>query len=292
MSFYAEFVSPVRERGFATLTDHVATWRERSANPLQRIPLGLPAIDRAIVGIAAGEVCTVIARSGVGKSLLATHTMFANPSVAVLFFSLEMPATQVMGRLYSQVVDMAATAVEMAALENKLPLDIESLGDKLPFQVVVDTPAIKLQEMSAYLENYASHFGRRPELVIVDYLEELSGLKSTGGVSAEGVAALSSQVRIWAATEKVALLMIHQTNVGREAWESPTRSSARYGGYTESDFVIGLWRPGFDPELKPNEQRLLENEVGINVIKNRPFGRNLHHVRYALTPSLRLVELS
>lgn len=291
MDFFDEFVPPVKQRGFATLADQIVDWREKSAQPLQRIPLGLPTIDQAIVGVAKGEVCMVMARSGVGKSLTATHAMYSNPGVGVLFFSLEMPSTQVMGRLYSQMSDRPNTEVEMLAIQNKLPADIESMADKLPYQVVVDTPAISLGSMSAYVENYAGHFRRRPELVIIDYLEELNGLKSTGGISAEGVAAMASQVRIWAHNEQVAVLMLHQMNMSQEEWKPPTRSSARYGGYTEADQVIGLWRPGMNPELKGNEQRLLENEMHANVLKNRPFGRNVRTARYVITPSLRLVQL-
>lgn len=279
-------------RGFTSLEEHIHQWRLQSQEPAQRIPLGLSSLDRAVVGVAAGEVCTLAARSGAGKSVVATQVMANNPHVPTIFLSLEMPSTQVMQRLYAQVTDRPAADVVLATMDNQLPPDIEALAEKLPLHVVVDTPAIRLTEASAYLENYDTYFGQRPKLVIIDYLEELGGMKQSGNTSAEGVAAMAAAVKNWSKQEKVAVLMLHQLNQGREIHEEPTRSSLRYGGYTEADFVIGMYRPGLDPELKGAEAQMMANEVRMSVLKNRPFGREPRGLRYALTKSLRLVPLS
>ncbi len=276
-------------RGFTSLEEHIRQWRLQSQQPAQRTPLGLPTVDQAIRGIAAGEVCTVIARSGVGKSIVATHAMAQNPHVPIIFISLEMPAVQVMQRLYAQVTDSPAADVVLATMSNQLWPDIEALAEKVPLHVVIDTPGVRLNEATAYVENYDTYFGQRPKLVIFDYLELIGGLKSSGQTSAETVAALADQLKQWAKDQQLGVLVLHQMNMGREAWEEPTRSSARYGGVTESDFVIGMWQPGLDPDVRVPHGI---TEVFFSVIKNRTFGDEPRGLRYSLTPSLRLVPLS
>lgn len=277
-------------RGFKTITEQVADLRDMAANPRQRIPTGLSKLDDLILGPASGEVFTVVARSGVGKSLIATNIMVNNLDCDIIFFSLEMPAHQCIQRIWSHLSDISGREVTEMVYDNRMPANVESYLSRLQRQVVVDADGLTLGDMAVYMDNYAAYFGKRPDLIIIDYLEEVGGAKASG----EGwtrTEATASALKSFAKREKIGVISLHQANQKTEEWEPPQSSSAKGGGYTESDVVIGLWRPGKDPDLGEVERRQRESDLHINVLKNRVTGRTVGELRYLISPSMRILPL-
>lgn len=277
-------------RGFTLLSEHVEELREYAATPQQRIPTGVDSLDKYILGPAQSEVYTLVARSHVGKSLMATNIMVNNPTTRIVFFSLEMTARHVLQHLYAHITDRSREEVTYMVLNNELPDDIDIVGETLRKQVVIDTSGLTLADMSMCLLAYESWFGERPQLVIIDYLEEVGGIKQSG----EGwlrTEATASALKSWARDEHIAVFSLHQANQKTEPWEPPTQSSAKGGGYTESDVVVGMWRPGWDPELSSTERRERQHDVSFNVIKNRITGRLAAKIPCVITQSLTIVEL-
>lgn len=283
--------TPSDLRGFETLDDQTEKLRDFAANPKQRVPFGLRDLDKIILGPASGEVFTFVARSFVGKSLMATNIMANNPDTEILFFSLEMPAHQVLQRLYSHVFDVSAYDVMHEIRNQRVPTHLGELSSRLPRQVVVDRPNLGLEDMSVYLDRFQTFHGERPRLVIMDYLEEIGGGKS----NAEGwirTEANASAVKAWAKEEQVGVFLLHQANQKTEAWEPVSSSSAKGGGYTEADVVIGGWRPGRDPELGEVAAYQRANHFYLNVIKNRVLGEMSMELRYTIDPAMKLVQLA
>jgi len=71
--------------------------------------------------------------------------------------------------------------------------------------------------------------------------------------------------------------MLHQTNKSLRHGDAPDEDAARYGGFTEADIVIGVWRPHkWQPKNKGDQPMptpsidYLKGYFGINLIKNRP----------------------
>lgn len=282
--------TPAEMRGFKLLGEHVDDLRHFAANPRQRVPFGLRDLDKIILGPASGEVFTFVARSFVGKSLMATNVMSNNADENIIFFSLEMPAHQVLQRLYSHVFQTPAADVQTQVRTNALPAELGELSRRLPRQIIVDKPGLDLASMSAYLQRYEAHFGERPRLVIIDYLEELGG----GKAGAEGwirTEANASAVKAWAKEEAVGVFMLHQANQKSEPWEPVTPGSAKGGGFTESDVVVGGWRPGRDPDLGEVAAYQQRNWFYMNVLKNRVQGELAHELRYTIDPAMNLVQL-
>lgn len=282
--------TPQQIRGFPILEEQVEDLRDFAANPKQRIATGIDILDEVILGPAAGEVFTFVGRSFVGKSLLATNVMAANPDESIVFFSLEMPAHQVLTRLYSHVFNTPGADVQAAIRGNRLPSQVGELASLLPRQVIVDRPALTLDDMSAYLARYEAWYGERPALVIVDYLEEVGGAKQSG----EGwvrTEATASSVKAWSKEEEVAVMMLHQSNLKTEPWEAVTPGSAKGGGFTESDAVVGIWRPGWDPGLGDDASYHQRDWFFMNVLKNRVTGDRKGELRCMIDPAMRLVKL-
>lgn len=281
------------DRGFRTVTEQVGRLRDFAANPKQRVPTGLAALDAHILGPAWGEVFMFLGRSFTGKSLIATNLMANNPDKGIIFFSLEMPEHQVLQRLWAHVSDVSASEVGRLVRKNMLPDSLESqLGDYVN-HVIVDKGNLNTDDMSAYVSAYEAYFSRKPDLVIVDYLELVGGGKSNaeGWQNTEGNA---SRLKDWAKSEQVGVVVLHQANRTSTApWEPPNEGSARGGGYTESDAVIGIWRPGRDPKLPLYERKIQQHDLHMNVIKNRVNGKTtVEDLKYRISDSMRLVEIS
>lgn len=280
-----------RLRGIRKLSEQVENWKLEVANPKRRTPLGWTKLDNLVRGPAGGEVFTMVAHSFVGKSLFATNVMSNNPDERVIFFSLEMPAHQVLHNLTAHVFDYPSRDLEQQEHDRYLPDFTSQLEQRLPFQIVIDDSGLSFDDMSAYVTDYTTYFGDRPSLIIIDYAEEVAG----GKQSAEGwlrTEATFSMAKQWSRDEKLGVLMLHQSNRGvgipRE-WEPPNRKSARGGGYTESDVMLGMWRPGWEPSLQDRTRQEREYWVGINVIKNRVRGLLHGGLLYQIDPAKRLV---
>lgn len=281
--------TPAQLRGFNTLDEQVAKLRTFAANPKQRTPFGLEELDNLVLGPAEGEVFTFVARSFVGKSLLATNFMANNPDTEIIFFSLEMTSHQVLQRLYAHVFNTPSADVQSAVRTNVLPSQLGELAVRLPQQVVIDKPALTLDDMTGYLNRYETFYGVRPRIVIMDYLEEIGG----GKAGAEGwirTEATASSVKVWAKEEQIGVLMLHQANQKTEPWEPVSPGSAKGGGFTEADVVIGGWRPGFDPDLGDVAQYERRNWFHMNVLKNRVLGERSSEMRFIIDPAMRLVK--
>lgn len=269
------------------LYEAVKEFYEFSDKPHVRVGTGFPLIDELIGGPAPGEIAMVLGRSYAGKSLMGQNIILNNPTVPSIFFSLEMPTTQAIARMFSIWADEPATKVQRAAETGSLPNTVWDMVAAFPFHQIIDEPSVTLDRMSFYVEKYTEEHEIRPEFVVIDYLELLGGAKNSGdGMLA--TEAQASRLKDWAKRESMRVFFLHQTNRQEPKWLPPTADSARWGGYTESDFVIGMWRPHWNPSMDYWEKLEAADLVCFNVLKNRAYGKDAEELRYRLTPSLRL----
>lgn len=277
---------------FATLNEQVRELREFSANPQQRIRPGFsPMLDKLTRGPAPGEIYTILGRSYAGKSLVAGNIMVRNASKGSIFFSLEMPRLLALERLFGIWSEFPSNEVADFIQGNALPPLLDVMADELDRHVIVDSAGLSTWQMSSIVAEYADVYGQRPDFVLIDYLELVAGAKVSGDgwVQTESQA---QQIKDFAKTENLPVFLIHQTNKSEPEWEPPTMGSARGGGYTESDFVIGMWRPYLDPKLTYIDKEALRPEIQFTILKNRPFGaHNQYPIRCRLDESLRIAEM-
>lgn len=278
-------------RGFATLTDQIERLHDFAANPQQRVRPGIESLDILTEGPAAGEVYEFMGRSYSGKSIVATNIMASNPTLPMIFFSLEMPARQALTRLYATFENQDHHAVQDQLKNNSLSALIDSLPEKLPHQVIIDKAGQSLDDMSFYMDLYETYYERRPAAIVIDYLELIRSNDGEGHFRTEMVA---KRLKDWSKSEQVAVFLLHQTNRLEHVWDPPTEDSARGAGYTEADVVIGMWQPALNPKLSITERETLDDEIHMNVLKNRINGRMTRgkDIVLRLEPSLKLTDLS
>jgi replicative DNA helicase len=277
-------------RGFLTLGEQVAKLKEYSLNPQQRIRTGLDAIDIYIEGPACGEVCVFLGRSYSGKSIIAQNIMWRNAHTPLMFFSLEMHYFLALQRLFAMWSNIPNNEVHEATSAGHLPIVIDQMPDDFANHVIIDQSGLTPGDMWKYIKQYNTAFGCKPAAIIVDYLELIGGAK-TSGEGWLGTEKVAQEMKELAKNVEIPVFLIHQSNKEEKPWLPPTMDSARGGGFTEADFVVGMWRPYLNPKLEPWDRDNMENEVHFNILKNRPFGRhNRKPIEMLLTPSLRLVS--
>lgn len=247
-------------------------------------------MDAICGGPAPGELFTIVGRSFTGKSIVGQNIILANKDLPSVFFSLEMPAVQAVLRLYAMWSGSPAYQLQVDVEKGGLPDNLYGLVDAFPQHVIYDKPGMSVDDMSDFYENYRKVYNVQPEFCVVDYLELLGKAKINGG-GYEAIEAQIAALRDWTRYENTRTFLIHQANRSEHMWEPPTQDSPRGGGYTESDFVVGLWRPHLDPELTQAEMKWLENKLGVNVLKNRAYMQLLHEQMFEFLPSGRLLQV-
>lgn len=255
-----------------TMAEGVEDLRHFAANPKQRVRTGFDSIDFYIEGPAPGEVCTIIGRSYTGKSLMATNIMVNHPKAHSIFFSLEMTRRMAISRLLAQYANFDAAKVREAIKDNMIPDLVDEMAQEMSGHVIVDQSGLSVADMMVVIEDYTNLFGQKPDFIQIDYLERIGGIKSSGD-GWQATEAAADQVKDLAKTMDMPVFLYHQTNRSEPEHLAPTEKSARGGGYTEADFVLGMWAPGRDPKMAISERMALANTVMVNVLKNRHSGQ-------------------
>ena len=273
-----------------TLEEQIGNLREFSQNPQQRIRTGLHDIDNLCGGPAPGEVFMVVGRSFTGKSLVGQNIIWNNRQLPSIFFSLEMPYIQAVQRLYAMWADVSHRDVQDMTEKGSLPHHVDLMVDDFPMHRIVDSGGLNLDMMADYNTMFEEYYGQRPAFVVIDYLELIGGAKKSGeGWKATEVQATG--LKDWAKDQNLPVFVLHQTNKEERPWRPPTENSPRGAGYTEADFVVGMWQPWRDPDLNAVQGMVLRNQVWFNVLKNRAYGEMSHHpLRFLVKSSLRLEE--
>ena len=267
---------PRRAYGW-TSNDGVRGLIKYAANPTKRVATGMWQLDNLIGGgVGLGEVCVIVGKSGSGKSLVGQNMVENNLDVPTVFFSFEMPGTMLLTRSIAmwsgKTHDQVFTMVETNNLDPEMLADWEDAHRNSYF---VTRTGLDLTAMSQTLKEAEEAIGARPALIVIDYMELVASV--AGGETIDNVTSVAQALKGWAKEEEVACVILHQTNKSLRHGDAPDEDSARYGGFTEADIVIGVWRPHKwtaknkgDVPMPQSTVDYLRGYFGINLIKNRP----------------------
>lgn len=235
----------------------------------------------------------VLGRSFTGKSLVGQNIIVNNPGIPSIFFSLEMPYLTAVQRMYSMWSGTAHRDVQEMTERGSLPHHLDTMVEAFYNHRIVDAAALSLSDMTKYLRLFEEFYETRPFFVVIDYLELLGGSKRSG----EGYLATEAQatnLKDWAKDENMRVFVLHQTNKQENPWAPPTENSARGAGYTEADFVIGIYQKWRNPDMDYLDLLGEKDKLHVNVLKNRAYG-NLTGGKdfvYRIEPSLMLSDES
>lgn len=263
-------------------SEQVANAAVKYANSFtKRIPTGLRTVDLMTGGgLGKGEVGLIIGKSGSGKSIVGQNIVEANLDRPGVFFSMEMPGMMCFSRSLAMYIDKDYYEVfdslnKGTGIPDDLQPFVDDWAETHRNMYLVTRGMLTLEEMTVALNEAEKVLEQKPEYVVIDYLELVSVAGTDSSV--EAVTHVAQSLKSWAKENQVAVWVLHQVNKTLKHGFSPDEDSARYGGFTESDIVIGVWRPHrWTPQTKTEMPMadMIKSELqkffAINLIKNRP----------------------
>lgn len=224
----------------------------------QRIGLatGFIGFDRLTNGLKPGQLCTIAARPGMGKSLFAQNVAehVAGRGKTVCIFSLEMATDEIGLRMIASQARVAHDKIERGALSadewGKVREAHRRIQEELPIYTV--DGSANVTELRARARRLQRKHGL--DLLIVDYIQLLSDPRPGGKDSRENeVSRISRALKMLARELKVPLISLAQLNRGVELRTNkrPTLADLRESGSIEqdSDIVAFLYRDEYyDPD--------------------------------------------
>ena len=242
------------------------------------IRFGIRELDERTGGVQFGEVVTVIARTGVGKSALAQNiigNVLKNyPESGAIFFSLEMPRLQAFERQLQIFAGKRRGEVISAYRQgDKARVNTDEFLSRYRDRLrIIDNPGITLAEIERRVLGYVALQQIKPvHLVVIDYLGYLSGGSKNAGL-VERTSELARGVKQLAKNLGAIVLLIAQTSrKAGDGSEEVTVTDARDSGAIEdsADFLIGCWRPELKAGISTDDFADVHGQLWFRILKAR-----------------------
>jgi len=244
--------------------------------------IGLGVIDEKLGGLARGEVLTLLAGPGVGKTSWLLNallrTLYRNPAAGAALASLEMPEVQITERLLQiaagigrdRAIFMARHGWQTTGEDaDSVTQGLEALRTVGP-RLSIWSRSAGVKDLARFVEGVRAA-GRRVDVVGVDYLQLM---RADGRSSSlyEQFTPIARGMKDLAKDLDVAVILLSQIN--RDAnggWQRVLKKHGRDSGAIEEacDHQIGIWRPELDPDLGTDERLQLRGQVHGTILKNR-----------------------
>jgi len=219
----------------------------------------------------------IAARPSMGKTAFVL-SMMRNIAVdynhGVALFSLEMSNIQLVNRLIVGETGLAHDKIKTGKLEDyewaQLEHKIKGLSESPIF--IDDTPAISLFELRAKCRRLKTQYDI--QLVIIDYLQLMSGPPETRGNREQEVSTISRGIKALAKELNVPIMALSQLNRSvemRGGDKRPQISDLRESGAIEqdADIVIFIHRPERFGILQDEDGNSTKGKAEIIIAKHR-----------------------
>lgn len=238
-----------------------------------RLWTGFPTLDNTLEGLRPGEVLGLMARPGIGKTLVLCHITRAVAEVASahVFFSLEMPAPQIVQRIAT-----AHYGLHKNALRDRLDAGLLDTADYIEnFQrfMLIDTPGLDVARMSSKLRQLQAGplKGIPIRLVTIDHLGLIGGDRKM--TTYDRVSTQSRELKELAKRFECTVILAIQVNreAGGDGSKELSLGSARDSGVVEEavDYLLGMRRLDRATTLNAIERERYKDVLFVKVIKHR-----------------------
>ena len=256
--------------------------RKEHPDGLTGIPSGFSSLDRITSGWQKSDLIIIAARPGMGKTAFIVSALrnaavdFNHP---VALFSLEMSSIQLVNRLISAEAELESEKIKKGNLADyeweQLVHKTGKLADAPIF--IDDTPALTILELRAKSRRLVSQNGVK--LIIIDYLQLMSGEKTSGGNREQEIAHISRSLKSIAKELNVPVIALSQLSRAVETRggdKRPHLSDLRESGSIEqdADLVMFLYRPEYY-SITEDENGMPTTGMGEVIIakhRNGPLG--------------------
>ncbi len=222
-------------------------------NEVTGLATGLYDFDKITTGLHPGELIIIAARPGMGKTAFALNiaaTAAKSQDKGVAVFNLEMPAEQLATRIISSLGQIDGYKLRTGRLLNEDWKRVNEAMSQLSGTnlMIDDTAGITIGEIRAKCRRLASS---EPglSLIVVDYLQLISGGKNYGTNRQQEVSDISRSLKTLALELNVPIIALSQLSRSVETREDkrPIMSDLRESGSIEqdADIVAFLYRDDY-----------------------------------------------
>ena len=225
---------------------------------------GFMALDKRTTGFNEGDLIIIAARPAMGKTALVLNMALKNveQGKGVIFFSLEMPAEQLMLRMLSAKTSIPLQNLRKGDLDDNQWSNLSGAFDDLNSKklFVDDGGSININQLRARVRKLAQNEANNIKLVIIDYLQLMQG---TGNKDRhQEVSDISRGLKMLAREMKIPIIALSQLNRGLENRpdKRPMLSDLRESGAIEqeADIIMFVYR---DDVYKEREEARKEKEA-------------------------------
>jgi replicative DNA helicase len=245
---------------------------------IRGVPTGFKDMDNILAGLQKSDLFILAARPSMGKTafvLNLAHNVAVHSKEPVLLFSLEMSKEQLVDRLLSMESGVDAWALRTGNLTDN---DFEKIGEAMgtlseaPIYID-DSPGITVSDMRTKARREA-HL-RQPGLIIVDYLQLMSGGSRFGGDGnrVQEISEISRGLKGIARELNAPVIALSQLSRSVESRtpQIPQLSDLRESGSIEqdADVVAFIYREDY---YNPDTDRKNITDILIKKHRNGPLG--------------------
>lgn len=237
-----------------------------------RAMTGIPLLDRTIGGMSGGRLYVLGARPATGKSALAiaSAVVTAQANGTVLICSYEMAASEIMGRIMSNMSGVSSQNIAYRTLtveEHQQLMEHYGKAASLPLRFMKGAPTPESLRATALK---MAKDGLR--LIVVDYLQLMSSGKRAENRRIE-VGQISRALKQLSIELDVPVLALSQLNRLSEMSESkvPSMAEMRESGDIEqdADVIVLMYRPPEDDSVAKECEMRGYSCIRLLVDKNR-----------------------
>lgn len=243
------------------------------------VPTGFHDLDARTSGLQPGDLIIVAGRPSMGKtafSMNIAENVAIETGLPVAVFSMEMGGAQLVMRMLGSVGRLDQHILRTGKLGDedwqKLTYAIGKLSDAPMY--IDETPALTALELRARARRLARQHGGKLGLIVIDYLQLMSGSGKNDNRTAE-LGEISRGLKGLAKELQVPVIALSQLSraVEQRTDKRPMMSDLRESGAIEqdADLIIFMYREAY---YKPEEIDLKNQaEAIIGKHRNGPTGR-------------------
>ena len=224
--------------------EYIKEMKARGNSTLVGVDTGFNDLNKMTTGFGKGDLVIIAARPAMGKTSFVLNTVnkLINDGKGVAFFSLEMPAEQLMLRLLSIQTSIYLQKLRVGDLNDdewsRLSAAVDNMNRAKLF--VDDQGSININQLRSKLRKLKN---QHPEIevAVIDYLQIMSG---TGGKDRHlEVSEMSRGLKMLARELGIPIIALSQLNRGLESRNDkrPMLSDIRESGSIEQDADIILF---------------------------------------------------
>ena len=272
------------KQGFQSMESLVVNLLDRveemanNPNDITGVPTGFVDLDRMTSGLQAGDLVVLAARPSMGKTAFAINIaehVALNEGLPVAVFSMEMGAAQLAVRIVGSIGRINQGHLRTGKLsDDEWPRLTEAIEKLRNVSLHIDeTAGLTPSELRANARRLARQCGKLG-LIVVDYLQLMSGSQSDGENRATELGEISRGLKMLAKELQCPVIALSQLNrsVEQRTDKRPMMSDLRESGAIEqdADIIMFIYRDEYYTKDACKEPGVAEIIIGKQ--RNGPTG--------------------